>query len=195
MLREGGKEIQRAKGTYKSERTLPVSQYKGLITKKLGHCLAGEVVGGPNQVPVENVKVVFRKKVVDRTNVEGEFSFAVTDEVDRLTVTFQDPADQFSETTQTMPFQRGRTVFHRIVLQKEDPPVIFDSSKDLRVPLGHAGDNMAEIELPADNLLDKDGKPFKGDFSSLGVCEKAVFPCNCERTQLPIRCFCLTVFS
>ena len=120
------------------------------------------------------MKVVFRKKVVDRTNEEGEFSLAVTDEVDRLTVTFQDPADQFSETTQTMPFQRGRTVFHRIVLQKEDPPVIFDSSKDLRVPLGHAGDNMAELELPADNLLDKDGKPFKGDFSSLGVCEKAV---------------------
>ena len=194
MLREGGKEIQRAKGTYKSERTLPVSQYKGLITKKLGHCLAGEVVGGPNQVPVENVKVVFRKKKVDRTNEEGEFSFAVTDEVDRLTVTFQDPADQFSETTQTMPFQRGRTVFHRIVLQKEDPPVIFDSSKDLRVPLGHAGDNMAELELPADNLLDKDGKPFKGHFSSLGVCEKAVFPCNCERTQLPIRCFLFACF-
>ena len=90
----------------------------------------------------------------------------MTDDVDRLTVTFQDPSDQFSDTTQTMPFQRGRTVVHRIVLQKEDLPVTFDSNKDLRVPLGHAGDNMAELELPADNLLDKSGKPFKGEFQT-----------------------------
>ena len=99
--------------------------------------------------------------MVDRTN-EGEFSFTVTDDVDRLTVTFQDPADQFFDTTLTMPFQRGRTIFHRIVLQKEDPPVTFDSGKDLRVQLGHAGDNMAELELSADNVLHKDGKQFKG---------------------------------
>ncbi|XP_020605848.1 cartilage intermediate layer protein 1-like isoform X2 [Orbicella faveolata] len=125
--------------------------------------IKGEVVGGPNQIPVKNVKVIFRKRVVDRTNEEGKFSFVVTDDVDRLTVTFQDSADQFSDTTRTMPFQRGRTVVHRVVLQKEDPPVTFDSSKDLRVPLGHAGDNMAELELPADNLLDKAGKPFKGN--------------------------------
>lgn len=138
--------------------------------KRLCHCLTGEVVGGPDQVPVKNVKVIFRKKVVDRTNEEGGFSFTVTDDdVDRLTVTFQDPADQFFDTTLTMPFQRGRTVFHRIVLQKEDPPVTFDSSKDLRVQLGHTGDNMAELELPADNLLLKDGKPFKGKLKTLSL--------------------------
>ena len=81
-----------------------------------------------------------------------------------MAVTFQDPTDQFFDTTQTMAFQRGQTVFHRIVLQEEDPPVTFDSSQELRVPLGHAGDSMAQLELPADNLLHKDGKPFKGEF-------------------------------
>ena len=110
----------------------------------------------------------------------------MTDDVDRLTVTFQDPADQFFDTTQTMPFQRYGTVVQRIVLQKEDPPVTFDSSKDLRVPLGHAGDNMAELELPADNLLDKDGKPFKGEFQTYAFFEKAMFSCNFKPTQLPI---------
>ena len=96
----------------------------------------------------------------------------MTDNVDRLAVTFQDPADEFSDTTQTMPFQRGRTVVHRVVLQREDPTVTFDSSEDLRVPLGHAGDNMVELELPADNLLDKDGKPFKGEVQAYAYFEK-----------------------
>ena len=105
-----------------------------------------------------------RKKVVDKTNEEGKFSFTISDDVDRVAVTFQDPTDQFFDTTQTMPFQRGQTVFHRIVLQEEDPPVTFDSSQELRVPLGHAGDSMAQLELPADNLLHKDGRPFKGKF-------------------------------
>ena len=135
-----------------------------LITRKLYYHATGEVVGGPNQDPVKNVRVIFRKEAVDRTDEQGKFSFIIPDDVDRVAVTFQDPTDQFFDTTQTMPFQRGQTVFHRIVLQEEDPPVTFDSSQDLRVPLGHAEDNMAELELPADNLLHKDGKPFKGDF-------------------------------
>ncbi|KAL9953643.1 hypothetical protein ACROYT_G041093 [Oculina patagonica] len=124
--------------------------------------IKGEVVSGPNRDPVKNVRVIFRKDIVDTTNKEGKFSFTIPDDVDRVTVTFQDPSDQFFDTTQTMPFQRGQTVFHRTVLQKDDPPVTFDSSQDLRVPLGHAGDSMAELQLPADNLLHKDGKPFKG---------------------------------
>ena len=137
------------------------------ITRKFCNYVIGEVVGGPNQVPVKNIKVIFRKKVVDRTDEEGKFSFTVPDDVDRVAVTFQDPADQFFDTTQTIPFQRGQTVFHRILLQKEEPPVTFDSSQDLRVPLGHAEDSMAELELPADNLLHKNGKPFKGEFQQL----------------------------
>ena len=79
-------------------------------------------------------------------------------------MTFVDPKDQFFDTTQTLPFQRGQTVFHRIVLQKEDPPVTFESTKELRVPLGHSGDNMAELELPANNLMHKNGTPFEGGF-------------------------------
>ena len=132
--------------------------------KILFHCVIGQVVGGPNQDPVNDLKVIFRKKVVDRTNEEGKFSFIILDDVDRVAVTFQDPTDQSFDTTQTMPFQRGQTVFHRIVLQEGDPPVTFDSSQELRVPLGHAGDSMAQLELPADNLLHKDGRPFKGEF-------------------------------
>ena len=137
-----------------------------LITRKLCCYATGEVVGGPNQDPVKNVKVIFRKEVVDRTDEHGKFSFVIPDEGDRVAVTFQDPKDQFFDTTQTIPFQRGQIVFHRIVLQEEDPPVTFDSSQDLRVPLGHAEDSMAELELLADNLLHKDGKPFKGEIQS-----------------------------
>ena len=148
------------------------------------------MVGGPDQVQIKNVKVIFKKKVVDKTNEEGKFSFTVTDDVDRLTVKFQDPTDEFSDTTQILPFQRGRTVIHSVVLQKEDPPVTFDSSKDLRVPLGHAEGNMAELELPADNLLDKDGKPFKGEFQALACFQKAAFAhFNCDCAELPTRCF------
>ncbi|KAL9958321.1 hypothetical protein ACROYT_G035323 [Oculina patagonica] len=125
--------------------------------------IKGEVVGGPDRVPVKNVKVIFRKKVVDRTNEEGKFSFTISDDVDRVVVTFHDPTDQFFNTTQTVPILKGQTVSHiSIALPEEDPPVTFDSSQNLRVPLGHTGDSMAELELPADNLLHKDGKPFKG---------------------------------
>ena len=161
--------MQRVKGPFTVSRSfLSASKDSSLENSDI----AGEVVGGPNQVPVKNVKVIFRKKVVDKTNEEGKFSFTVTDDVDRLAVTFQDPADEFSDTTQTMPFQSGRTVVHRVVLQREDPPVTFDSSEDLRVPLGHAGDNMAELELPADSLLEKDGKPFKGEVQPYAYFEK-----------------------
>ncbi|XP_078344733.1 cartilage intermediate layer protein 1-like [Oculina patagonica] len=125
--------------------------------------IKGEVVGGPDRVPVKNVKVIFRKKVVDRTNEEGKFSFTLSDDVDRVVVTFHDPTDRFFNTTQTVPILKSQTVSHiNIALPEEDPPVTFDSSQDLRVPLGHAEDNMAELEFPADNLLHKDGKPFKG---------------------------------
>ena len=124
----------------------------------------------------------------------------MTDDVDRLTVTFEDPADEFSDTTQTVPFQRGRTVFHRVVLQKEDSPVTFDSSKDLRVPLGHAEGNMVELELPADNLLDKDGKPFKGEYQALYAFKKlrslvTVTAHNCPRAvfNLFFGCFFLAL--
>ena len=137
------------------------------LTTKFCHYVKGEVFGGPNQVPVKNIKVIFKKKVADRTDEEGKFFFIIPDNLDRVVVTFQDPTDRFFDTTQTIPFQRGQTVFHRIVLQEEDPPVTFDSSQDLRVPLGHAEDNMAELELPADNLLTKDGKPFKGEIMKL----------------------------
>ena len=132
------------------------------IIRKFCYHVIREVVGGPNQDPVKNVKVIFRKKVVDKTDEEGKFSFIVPDDVDRVAVTSQDPTDQFFDTTQTIPFQRGQIVSHRIVLQEEDPPVTFDSSQDLRVPLGHAKDSMTELELPADNLLHIDGKAFKG---------------------------------
>lgn len=123
----------------------------------------GNVVGGQTKAPVRNISVIFRQKEVDRTNKDGTFSFIIPDNADRVTLTFQDPTDQFLDTTQTIPFQRGQTVFHRIVLQKEDPPVTFDSGQELKVPLGHAEDNMAVLEMPADNLLHKDGKPFKGE--------------------------------
>ena len=112
------------------------------------------------------MKVIFKKKVVDQTKENGKFSFVVNGDVDRVTVTLQDPEDRFFDTTQTLLLQRGRTVFHRIVLQEEDPPVTFDSTKKLEVALGHAGDNMAELELPANNLLRKDGTPFRGVFLS-----------------------------
>lgn len=108
------------------------------------------------------MRVIYKKKLIDKTSEDGKFSFAVPDDIDRLALTFQDPTDRFFDATQVLPFQRGHTVLHKIVLQKEDPPVTFDSTKDLSVPLGHTGDNMAELELPADNLLRKNGTPFIG---------------------------------
>lgn len=124
--------------------------------------IEGQVIGGPNQDPVENVAIKFKNEVLDTTNEDGEFSFVIPDDINRLTVTFVDPEDRFFDTTQTLPFQRGQTVFHRVALQEEDPPVTFESTKELRVPLGHSGDNMAELELPANNLMHKNGTPFEG---------------------------------
>ncbi len=166
------------------------SLFKGLITRKICHCVIGQVVGGPDRVPVKNVKVIFRKKVVDRTNEEGKFSFVISDDVDRVVVTFHDPTDQFFNTTQTVPIPKGQTVSHiSIALPEEDPPVTFDSSQDLRVPLGHAGDSMAELELPADNLLHKDGKPFKGEFQDVGCQFKGFSLQNRESLENPRRTF------
>lgn len=66
-----------------------------------------KVVGGPGLNPVENVNAIFRTKVVDKTDEQGKLSFIIPNDVDRFTVTFQDPTDQYFDTTQTVPFQRG----------------------------------------------------------------------------------------
>ena len=128
---------------------------------------SGVVLGGPFEEPISNITVVLKKKVVALSDNKGKFYLTVPREYeDRLIVTFQDPNDRYFDTTITLPFQRGQIVFHKVTLQLEDPPVEFDSTQELKVPVGHAEENMAELQIPANTLLQRDGTPYKGTYNT-----------------------------
>ena len=125
---------------------------------------AGLVVGGPNQDPAENLHVIMKGKLLTTTDRQGAFKIVVPHEAERLAITFEDRSNVFADTTVILPFERGQTVFHKVTLNLEDPPVEFETSEELTVPLGHAhdGSSVAELEVPANSFLTSDGDSYVG---------------------------------
>ena len=122
--------------------------------------IAGVVVGGPDETPVEYCDILVNDTVVTFSDFDGTFQLTVNKTTKRLVATFRDYTEEYEETTVTLPFQKGTTTFHKIHLRLEAKPIEFDPEEEKVVPL--VGDAAAEVVIPANSLIDKDGNPQKG---------------------------------
>ena len=98
--------------------------------------------------------------VVAFSDFDGTFEIPVPKSAKRLVATFRDYMEEYEESTVVLPFRKGTTTFHKIHLRPEAPPVEFDAEEEKAVPI--ASDETAEVIIPANSLIDKDGNPKKG---------------------------------
>ena len=127
--------------------------------------LRGKVVG-PGEVPMQYGDIIIGGKPVTYTERDGTFSVKVPKGKRRMTLTFVDSADELLEdVTKSFEIQKGQLNFYKIVLQKRKPPVSFNASEPIEIPLGESSENQssfAELEIPANSLLSEDGSLFTG---------------------------------
>ena len=90
---------------------------------------AGLVVGGKNEVAIANSSVMVDGERKAVTDARGRFKLLVPKDTKRLVVTVLDVDLDFAPTTKQLAFLKGRTVFRKIVLLPQDPPVEFDSEQ------------------------------------------------------------------
>ena len=128
--------------------------------QSLTYYLSGIVVGGPDQRPVEYCDILVNGTIVAFSNFDGAFEITVPKSAKRLVATFRDYMEEFEESTVVLPFRKGTITFHQIHLRLEVPPIEFDAEEEKAVPI--ASDETAEIIIPANSLIDKDGNPKKG---------------------------------
>ena len=72
---------------------------------------------------------------------------------------------KLEDVTKSFEIQKGQLNFYKIVLQKRKPPISFNASKPINIPLRESSENrssFAELEIPANSLLSEDGTPFTG---------------------------------
>ena len=122
--------------------------------------LSGIVVGGPDERPVEYCDIVVNGSVVAFSDFDGTFEIPVAKSAKRLVATFRDYMEEYEESTVVLPFRKGTTTFHKIHLRLEVVPIEFDPEVEKAVPI--ASDEVAEVIIPANSLIDKDGNPKKG---------------------------------
>ena len=122
--------------------------------------LSGIVVGGPDETPVEYCDIVVNGTVVAFSDFDGTFEIPVAKSAKRLVATFRDYMEEYEESTVVLPFRKGTTTFHKIHLRLEVVPIEFDPEVEKAVPI--ASDEAAEVIIPANSLIDKDGNPKKG---------------------------------
>lgn len=122
--------------------------------------ISGVVVGGPDQRPVEYCDILVNDTVVSYSDFDGTFEIPVHKSAKRLVATFRDYMEEYAESTVVLPFRKGTTTFHKIHLRPEVAPIEFDAEEEKTVPI--ASDEAAEVIIPANSLIDKDGNPKKG---------------------------------
>ena len=126
---------------------------------------SGLVVGGPEETPLKHISVHFIGKELTTTDQQGIFTVVVPPDAHRLVFSLRDATKSYADTTVVVPFERGRTVFHKIKVNLQDTPVPFHTSEELTVPLGHARDGsaVAHLEIPAKSFLETYyGDPYQG---------------------------------
>ena len=122
--------------------------------------LSGIVVGGPDEKPVEYCDILVNGTLVAYSDFDGTFEIPVAKSAKRLVATFRDYLEEYEESTVVLPFRKGTTTFHKIHLRLEVAPIEFDAEEEKAVPI--ASDDVAEVIIPANSLIDKDGNPKKG---------------------------------
>ena len=127
--------------------------------------LMGKVVG-PGEVPMQYGDIIIGGKPVTYTEHDGTFSVKVSKGKQRMTLTFIDSNDELLEdVTKSFEIEKGELNFYKIVLPNRNPPVSFNASEPIEIPLGELSENQssfAELEIPANSLLSEDGTLFTG---------------------------------
>ena len=109
---------------------------------------------------MEYCDILVNDTVVAFSDFDGTFAIPVPKSAKRLVATFRDYMEEYAESTVVLPFRKGTTTFHKIHLRPEVDPIEFDAEKEKAVPM--ASDEAAEVIIPANSLIDKDGNPKKG---------------------------------
>ena len=109
---------------------------------------------------MEYCDILVNGTVAAFSDFDGTFEIPVPKSAKRLVATFRDYMEEYEESTVVLPFRKGTTTFHKIHLRQEVPPIEFDAEEEKAVPI--ASDETAEVIIPANSLIDKDGNPKKG---------------------------------
>ena len=110
------------------------------------------------------VDLFFNDERVDRTNVDGMFSFSIPKDTKRVVVTFKDQIfNKFQEEDKIFVLSKGQQARYKVTLKEKPQPVIFDASKPANFTLGRDSDSFADLELPENSLLTEDGSVFRGN--------------------------------
>ena len=110
------------------------------------------------------VDLFFNDKQVDRTDVDGMFSFPIPKDTKRVLVTFKDHIfNKFQEEDKIFVLSKGQQARYKVTLKEKPQPVIFDASKPANFTLGRDSDSFADLELPENSLLTEDGSVFRGN--------------------------------
>ena len=110
------------------------------------------------------VDLFFNDKQVDRTDVDGMFSFPIPKDTKRVVVTFKDHIfNKFQEEDKIFVLSKGQQARYKVTLKEKPQPVIFDASKPANFTLGRDSDSFADLELPENSLLTEDGSVFRGN--------------------------------
>ena len=110
------------------------------------------------------VDLFFNDKQVDRTDVDGMFSFPIPKDTKRVVVTFKDQIfNKFQEEDKIFVLSKGQQARYKVTLKEKPQPVIFDASKPANFTLGRDSDSFADLELPENSLLTEDGSVFRGN--------------------------------
>jgi len=125
--------------------------------------IEGKVVGQDDSAAIL-VEVIFAGEVVDRTDANGDFSFAAPKNTKKAIVTFRDRIiKKFQEEDKIFVLNEGQTVTYRVKLREKPKPFTFNASEPLEVPLGGGSDSFAGLELPENALLTEDGSVYSGN--------------------------------
>ena len=110
------------------------------------------------------VNLFFNDKQVDKTDVNGTFSFPIPKDTKRVVVTFKDQIfNKFQEEDKIFVLSKGQQARYKVTLKEKPQPVIFDASKPANFTLGRDSDSFADLELPENSLLTEDGSVFRGN--------------------------------
>ena len=109
---------------------------------------------------MEYCDILVNDTIVAFSDFDGTFEIPVPKSAKRLAATFRDYTEEYQESTVVLPFRKGTTTFHKVHLRLEVAPVEFDAEEEKAVPI--ASDEAAEVVIPANSLIDKNGNPKKG---------------------------------
>ncbi|XP_078383573.1 cartilage intermediate layer protein 1-like isoform X1 [Oculina patagonica] len=137
----------------------------GECTEK-GAVIQGIVVGGPEEEPMRYGDVIYGGEVVSFTDGKGTFSLTFPGKVTRAIVTFRDSFyEEFEERNKIFAIKEGSRDFYKIKLKRIPPPIVFNASEPLDIPLGSdpSMDSFADLELQEESFLTEDGSVFHGN--------------------------------